>query len=77
MLMRDPIYEVAMTFDGYDMRGFCRFKLNGTHKGHDAYYGSSGSPIADDEGNIVALVQGAMTPRESSLAFRCVSTLAS
>jgi hypothetical protein len=58
MLVRDPVYEVAMTFDGYDARGLCRFKLDGEHKGDVTYHGSSGSPIADDEKNIVALVQG-------------------
>ncbi|HWE04173.1 MAG TPA: hypothetical protein VG326_17335 [Tepidisphaeraceae bacterium] len=55
-LVRDPIAEIAMLFDGYDDRGLCRFKLDGKHKGHAAYWGSSGAPIADDEGHIVALV---------------------
>jgi hypothetical protein len=57
-LMRYPVSEIGMAFDGYDDRGLCRFKLAGKHKGHAKYHGSSGSPIADDEGNIVALVQG-------------------
>jgi hypothetical protein len=54
---RHPVYEI-MTFDGYDDRGLCRFKLAEKHKGDDVYHGSSGSPIADDEGAIVALVKG-------------------
>jgi hypothetical protein len=63
-LLREPVCEIAMLFDGYDDQGLCRFKLEGKHKGHKAYKGSSGSPIADDEGNIVALVQGGDSKEE-------------
>lgn len=57
-LYRFPVYELYMIFDGVNERGLYRFKLNGPHKGHEAYYGASGAPIADEEGKIVAIVQG-------------------
>lgn len=55
---REAIFELGMEYDGTDHRGFYRFKLDGEHRGHDHYYGSSGAPIASRDGTVVALVQG-------------------
>lgn len=58
VLVREPLFELDMEYDGSDERGHYRFRLAGDHRGHDFYRGSSGAPIATSEGTIVALVQG-------------------
>lgn len=55
-------FEAGMEFEGIQLAGTfagCyRFKLARQHQG-DAYYrGSSGAPVADDEGHPIALVAG-------------------
>jgi len=57
-LIREPVFELHMAYEGDDERGFYRFSLARQHQGDAAYKGSSGSPIADRNGKIVALVQG-------------------
>jgi|GEM_PF-4627552 len=57
-LCREPIIEIGMTYVGTDARGFYCFKLGHGHPGDRNYKGSSGAPIADREGTVVALVQG-------------------
>ena len=61
LVMRFPTCELYMEFIGFDQRGYYRFKLSRQHQGHDFYKGSSGAPIADEQGRIVALVQGGCT----------------
>jgi hypothetical protein len=56
-LLREEAYEVGMQFVGIDPKhDLYKFKLARNHQG-DAYYkGSSGAPIADPTGKIVAIV---------------------
>jgi hypothetical protein len=56
-LVREPVFEFDMIYDGDDGRGFNRFRVGGAHRG-DEYKGASGAPILDSDGSIVALVQG-------------------
>lgn len=56
-LLREPIIESEMTYDGDDVRGFNCFKVAGKHRG-DEYKGASGAPILNSDGTAVALVQG-------------------
>ena len=55
-------YEACMAYDGDEATGeyagCYRFKLARQHQGHEYYRGSSGAPIADEEGHPVALVAG-------------------
>ncbi len=56
-LGREVACELGMEYDGLDARyDLYRFKLSRTHQGHEYYHGSSGSPIADPSGLIVAIV---------------------
>ncbi|MBL4845537.1 MAG: tetratricopeptide repeat protein [Planctomycetes bacterium] len=56
-LVRDYSYEIGMTFEGVDAdSGLYRFRLARKHQGDNYYAGASGAPIADQEGQIVALV---------------------
>ena len=57
-LIRDPVFEVLMKYDGFRPDGLVDFKLNGNHKGDDHYRGSSGSPILDPDGAVVSMVLG-------------------
>ncbi|HET9212464.1 MAG TPA: hypothetical protein VFR03_18815 [Thermoanaerobaculia bacterium] len=57
LLDRGVAYEIGMEYDGLDARyDLYRFKLSRAHQGHNYYHGSSGSPIADSSGLIVAIV---------------------
>lgn len=52
-------YEKNMSFLGSINDGdIYVFKLSRQHQGHKYYQGCSGSPILDDDGNIVSLVTG-------------------
>jgi hypothetical protein len=55
-LLRDPAWEVEMTYEGVSQTGLHEFRLAGPHKGHDYYEGASGAPIADETGQIVSIL---------------------
>lgn len=57
ILAREAAYEVCMQFENIDEQHdlYC-FSLAREHQGDKYYYGSSGSPIADLSGTIVAVV---------------------
>lgn len=50
-----PTIELDMQYVGAEDDMY-NFKLNRRHPGHEYYYGCSGAPIVDSDGNIVALV---------------------
>lgn len=58
-LVSEASYEIGMCY-----RGTCNgdilyeFELARDHQGYDYYQGTSGAPIADEEGRIIALVSG-------------------
>ena len=55
-LIRDSACEAGMRYVGNDSNGLYKFELSRKHQGHDYYKGSSGAPIADEEGKIVSIV---------------------
>jgi hypothetical protein len=56
-LWSEAAYEVCMQYDGMDSRyDLYRFTLAREHRGTKYYKGSSGTPIADPTGRIVAIV---------------------
>ncbi len=58
-LVSDASFEIGMTYRGkYYDDTLLAFELARSHRGHDYYRGTSGAPIADEEGRIVALVAG-------------------
>jgi len=65
--------ELYMRYDGVqsegDYAGSYRFALARNHQGHDYYHGSSGAPIADEEGHIVALVRSG--DAKAGIVFGC------
>lgn len=62
-LVREPVFEIDMTYEGDEPRGFNQFRLARSHQGDSVYKGSSGAPIVDRSGRIVALVQGGCKAR--------------
>jgi hypothetical protein len=74
ILERNATYEVGMTFNGMDRAtGLYEFKLAGKHKGHDAYYGASGAPIAEPDGKIVSIVLEGNVERDVILGLPLAS----
>lgn len=56
-LFREPIHEIGMKFKGLNDAGeLYVFELLKNHKGDAHYEGSSGSPIADESGQICSIV---------------------
>lgn len=56
-LVRDPVYELNLKYDGIEpTTNLLKFLPNHQHPGHEHYKGSSGSPIAAVDGKVVALV---------------------
>jgi hypothetical protein len=56
-LVRDPVYELNLKYDGIEpTTKLLTFLPNHPHPGHKHYKGSSGSPIAGVDGKVVALV---------------------
>ena len=55
-LVREPAWEVGMTYEGMSETGLHEFRLAGPHKGHDCYEGASGAPIADETGQIFSIL---------------------
>lgn len=55
-LIREAASEAGMQYIGKDTNGLYKFQLSRKHRGHDYYKGSSGAPIADEEGKIVSIV---------------------
>jgi hypothetical protein len=66
-------YELYMRYDGVQSDGYYagsyRFRLTRKHQGDDYYRGSSGAPIADEEGHIVALVRSG--DDKTGIVFGC------
>ncbi len=56
-LVRDPVYEVHLKYEGIEpTTNLLKFLPNHPHPGHKHYKGSSGAPIAGSDGKVVALV---------------------
>lgn len=53
-LFLDAVYEISMEYIE-EIDELYSFKLE-KHKGHDYYYGSSGSPISDPSGQVISIV---------------------
>ena len=66
-LVAEGSFEIGMRYRSTRSKDdVYEFELDRPHQGHEYYYGASGSPIADETGQIVSLLLGG-DPQENLL----------